>query len=215
MSDVMAAHAWRTNAHMLADLFRIMPPPQGEWIDLTYGGKGGWWREPNIPPAGLVRCIGPDTVAPEGVDTVRVDFRATAYGSDRFGLTCFDPPYVLKGGAGKFDDMNRRYGVGAELTERRGERSRKEALFDLVEDGLTEAARITRLGGWVLAKAGRGIDGGKLVRTDDLMVRTGEDMGLNVLTTLLLLSRPRSQAHRGPQKTPRANFSTLIVFEVP
>ena len=215
MSDVMAAHDWRTNAHMLADLFRIMPPPQGEWVDLTFGEEGGWWREPNTPPDGLVRCIGPDTVAPEGVDTVRVDFRATAYGSDRFGLTCFDPPYVLKGGAGKFDDMNRRYGVGAELTERRGERSRKEALFDLVEDGLTEAARITRPGGWVLAKAGRGIDGGKLVRTDDLMVRTGEDMGLNVLTTLLLLSRPRSQAHRGPQKTPRANFSTLIVFEVP
>ena len=46
MSDVVAAHAWRTNAHMLADLFRIMPPPQGEWVDLTYGGKGGWWREP-------------------------------------------------------------------------------------------------------------------------------------------------------------------------
>ena len=79
MSDVMAAHAWRTNAHMLADLFRVMPPPVGEWCDLTYGESGGWWREPNIPPAGLVRCVGPGTVAPEGVETVRIDFRAAPF----------------------------------------------------------------------------------------------------------------------------------------
>ncbi len=213
-SDVMAAYAWKSNAHMLADLFDVMGRPSGPWVDLTFGEKGAWWNAPNIAPDDLVRCVGPDTATTRD-DVVRTDFRATPFASNTFGLTCFDPPYVLKGGAGKFDDMNRRYGVGAELTERRGERSRKEALFDLVEDGLTEAARITRPGGWVLAKAGRGIDGGKLVRTDDLMVRTGEDMGLTVLTTLLLLSRPRSQAHRGPQKTPRANFSTLIVFEVP
>ena len=48
MTDMMAAHAWRTNAHMLADLFRIMPPPQGEWIDLTYGAEGGWWLTKSV-----------------------------------------------------------------------------------------------------------------------------------------------------------------------
>ena len=210
----MAAHAWKSNAHMLADLFRVMRPPSGPWVDLTFGEYGAWWNPPNVAPDGLVRCVGPDTVSERG-DVLRTDFRSTPFRDGVFGLTCFDPPYVLKGGAGKFDGMNRRYGIGAELTGKRGGVSRKEALFGLVEDGLTEAARITRKSGWVLAKAGRGVDGGKLVRTDDLMVRTGEDLGLNVLTTLLLLSRPRSQAHRGPQRTPRANFSTLIVFEVP
>lgn len=213
-SDVMAAYAWKSNAHMLADLFDVMGRPSGPWVDLTFGEKGAWWNAPNIAPDDLVRCVGPDTATTRD-DVVRTDFRATPFASNTFGLTCFDPPYVLKGGAGKFDDMNRRYGVGAELTGRKGSQPRKEALFDLIGAGLTEAARITRPGGWVLAKAGRGIDGGKLVRTDDLMVRSGEDMGLDVLTTLLLLSCPRSQAHRGPQRTPRANFSTLVVFEVP
>jgi hypothetical protein len=151
--DMMAAYAWKSNAHMLADLFDVMGRPSGPWVDLTFGEKGAWWNAPNIAPDDLVRCVGPDTATTRD-DVVRTDFRATPFASDTFGLTCFDPPYVLKGGAGKFDDMNRRYGVGAELTERRGERSRKEALFDLVEDGLTEAARITRPGGWVLAKAG-------------------------------------------------------------
>lgn len=209
MTDMMAAHNWRTNAHMLADLFRIMPPPQGEWIDLTYGEEGGWWREPNTPPDALVRCIGPDTVAPEGVETVRIDFRATAHGSNRFALTCFDPPYVLKGGQGKFDAMNTRYGVGQPTTGKR-----RASLTALIEDGLSEAARITRKGGWILAKSGRGIDSNKLFPTNHVMVMRADELGLKLVQELVLLRKPTSQAHRGPQKSPRSNYSILHVFEV-
>ena len=209
MTDMMAAQAWRTNAHMLADLFRIMPPPKGEWIDLTYGEEGGWSREPNTPPDALVRCIGPDTVAPEGVETVRIDFRATAHGSNRFALTCFEPPYVLKGGKGKFDAMNTRYGVGQPTTGKR-----KAALTALIEDGLTEAARITRPGGWILAKSGRGVDGAKLFPTNHVMTRHAETLGLELVQELVFLTTPRSQKHRGPQKSPRSNYSILHVFEV-
>lgn len=60
-SDVMAAYAWKSNAHMLADLFDVMGRPSGPWVDLTFGEKGAWWNAPNIAPDDLVRCVGPDT----------------------------------------------------------------------------------------------------------------------------------------------------------
>lgn len=209
-SDMMAAHDWRSNAHMLADLFRIMPPPKGEWCDLTFGEKGGWWKQPNTPPDNLVRCIGPDTVAPDWVDTVRVDFRETGFVRNRFALTCFDPPYVLKGGRGAFDGMNERYGVGHALNG-----NKRAALTALIEDGLAEAARITRRHGWILAKSGRGVDGSRLFSTHHVMLLAGHDLGLKVVQELHLLGPPRSQKHRGPQKSPRSNYSTLTVFRVP
>lgn len=210
-TDVMTAHNWRSNAHMLADLRRVMPPPKGRWCDLTYG-KGVWWRAPNTPPDDLVRCIGPHTDPVDGA--VVIDFRATPFADDKFAATFFDPPYVLKGTDARFAKMNRAYGIDGETMRARGDGTRRENLVALIEDGLTEAARITRPGGWILAKAGRGVDGGPIFSTDDLMVRHGHALGLPEVVSLWLLSTPRSQAHRGPQRTPRSNVSRLTVFEV-
>jgi hypothetical protein len=50
----MAAYAWKSNAHMLADLFDVMGRPSGPWVDLTFGEKGAWWNAPNIAPDNLV-----------------------------------------------------------------------------------------------------------------------------------------------------------------
>lgn len=214
MTDVMTAHAWKSNAHMLADLLRIMTPPEGRWCDLTYGA-GAWWREPNTPPADLVRCVGPHTDRTDA--DIVCDFRATPFAGDEFAVVAYDPPYTLKGTDAQFAAMNCRYGIdGATMAANRGQHAtRKEALAALIRDGLTEAARITRLGGWVMAKAGRGIDGGKIFATDDLMVRFGHVLGLSEVTSLWLLTTPRPQTHRGPQQTPRSNVSRLTVFEVP
>lgn len=325
-TDVMTAHSWKSNAHMLADLRRVMPYPTGRWCDLTYG-KGAWWRAPNTPPDDLVRCIGPHTDPVDGA--IVVDFRATEFADDEFAATFFDPPYVLKGADAQFAAMNRHYGIDAETMRARGaatrdrvipvpadiaahpdaaygvdwlnfiaavtsvkmpsgwsaavdqdpyesyltaeidgprgeawrvdafanqwkcctrhksadsdwddvdpredayyasfaevveaicgplpEPTRRDNLKALIEDGLTEAARITQPGGWIFAKAGRGIDGGKLFATDDLMVQHGHALGLREVVSLWLLSTPRSQKHRGPQRTPRSNISRLTVFEV-
>jgi len=320
--EVMTAHAWATNAHMLADLLRIMRPPEGQWCDLTYG-KGAWWSpRVNPAPADMVRCIGPNTKPVDGA--VRTDFRATPFAANQFGVTWFDPPYVLKGTDAQFAEMNEHYGLHAADRElaasrpaRTGDRrrsltrqaprsldpslreaaaiaemvdaiklpsgwtavvtlvddqpyvddrpyvdvyrghlrrsrilpyhdgwgvsargfdtrrartlrealsiatgttikqTRKQALTDLIIDGMTEAVRITRPGGWVAVKAGRGIDGGLLYPTDDLVARYGYNLGLEQVTSLFLETTPRSQKHRGPQKTPRSNVSRLTVFAVP
>lgn len=323
---MMAAYAWKSNAHMLADLRRILDFPTGPWCDLTYG-QGKWWpRAVNPAPEGMVRCIGPMTADPAPHD-VACDFRDTPFDDDAFGCVWYDPPYVLKGTDAQFAAMNAAYGTdsatmrarstdrwwrpivpprvepystddatypaeiaytplpkgwslaiswgyegeyeislkGAPCTmtarpgyggsrwetywhtdddEGDGELkyhsamhlslraaveyeykrqtgktlappTRKQALEQLIIDGLTEAVRITRPGGWVCAKAGRGIDGSRPFATDDLMVRTGWALGLTEVTSTWLLTEPRSQKHNGPQRSPRANTSRLTIFEVP
>ena len=65
-----------------------------------------------------------------------------------------------------------------------------------------------------LAKSGRGVDGGKLFPTNHVMTRHADLLGLLLVQELVFLTVPRSQAHRGPQKTPRSNYSILHVFEV-
>ncbi len=108
--DVMAVHNWASNAHMLADLFRIMAPPDGRWCDLTHG-TGRWWKSSvNPAPDGMVRCVGPGTANPAPHDVV-TDFRATPFADDAFAVTAYDPPYVLKGSDAQFATMAASYGI--------------------------------------------------------------------------------------------------------
>ena len=222
--DLLACQRWRNNAEMIAaliDLYtRTDQIPAGPWVDLTFGKEGGWWLPKfNPAPPHLVCCIGPDT---EGYDSVpmwqddgegrllgpgwyRVDFRNAPFPDGQFALTCFDPPYVLKGGAGAYDSMNGRYGVG-------GERTTRDQLGALIATGLAEAVRITKRGGLIFAKGGSGIDGAKLFRTDSIIEQCADyDPNVEIVARLVFPTVPRSQVHRGKQQSVRNNYSTLIV----
>ena len=111
-----------------------------------------------------------------------------------------------KGTPHKLASMDEHYGVG--------NNSASDTL-ELMRAGLTECARVTVCGGTILTKAGRGIVGGKLWRGDDLLVTHGEALGLEVVAQFRHLTTPRSQAHRGPQKSPRSNYSTLTIWRKP
>lgn len=126
--------------------------------------------------------------------------------TQRRDAVAFDPPYMPKGTPAGLKAMDERYGVGNQSPR---------FLAALMADGLTECARVTVGGGTILTKAGRGIDSGKLWRGDDLLVTHGEALGLEVIAQFRHLTRPRSQAHRGPQKSPRSNYSTLTVWRKP
>ncbi len=234
--DILACQRWRNNAEMVAAVLALLDRtgqiPAGPWVDLTYGEHGGWWKPGfNPPPAHLVRCIGPDTT---GYDSVpmwtpddwsdmrdgtftagwyRTDFRNAPFPDDSFAVTCFDPPYVLKGGKGAYDGANSRYGVGHALPRDTGGMTRREQLTNLITDGYHEAVRITKPGGIIIAKGGRGIDGGKLFRTDDLLIRLADDdPSVEVLFEMVYTTVPRSQAHRGKQQNPRSNYSKAPVL---
>lgn len=229
--DVLACQRWRNNAEMIAAVLGLLDDtgqiPAGPWVDLTYGEHGGWWLPRwNRPPARLVRCIGPMTgeLTPKPVYRVdekvdveyeeyRIDFTDCPFKDDLFAVTCFDPPYVLKGGRGAYDGANSRYGVGHALPRDTGGMTRREQLTNLITDGYHEAVRITKPGGIIIAKGGRGIDGGKLFRTDDLLIRLADDdPSVEVLFEMVYTTVPRSQAHRGKQLNPRSNCSKAPVL---
>lgn len=228
--DILACQRWRNNAEMVAAILGLLDRtgqiPPGPWCDLTYGEHGGWWKPGfNPAPPHLVRCIGPDTKAPTGwggwatvngtaimvQQWARIDFRHTSYRTGQFALTCYDPPYVLKGGKGKFDAMNQRYGVGlATLPDTR--LTKREQLTALITGGFAETVRITKPKGIILAKAGQGTDGAKVFASDRLMLDLARQHKLEIMWELVFPTVPRSQKHRGPQQSPRCNYSKLFVF---
>jgi hypothetical protein len=223
--DILACQRWRNNAEMVAAVLGLLDRtgqiPPGPWCDLTYGEHGGWWKQGfNPAPPHLVRCIGPDTTGYDAVPIwhddgeggllgpgfYRIDFRRTPFEDRQFAVVAFDPPYVLKGGAGKFDAMNSRYGVG-------GKRTTKDQLGYLIAMGLHEAQRVVKVGGLILAKGGSGVDGGKLFRTDAIIEQCADySPQLEVVSRLIFPTVPRSQVHRGKQQSVRNNYSTLLVL---
>lgn len=199
----MAAHAWPTNGHLIADVARLgYLTADMVTLDTTHG-RGVFWRQ--WRPDQLVTMAHPDDPGHAPAD-LEGDFRALPFPAGTFDAVIFDPPYMPKGTPNAFSAMDQRYGVG-----NRGQ----DATWALMAGGLTECARVVKPGGRIITKAGRGIDGGRLWRGDNRIVEHGEQLGLVVVTQLVMITRPRPQAHRGPQRNPRSNFSTLTVWDAP
>ena len=199
----MAAQQWRTNGHLIAEgvvpfyLDRSM-----RILDLT-NGRGTFWKE--WQPDELVRMF--NTVGdPRARGDVAGDFTAAPFPDSSFDVVVFDPPYMPKGTPAGWT-MDERYGTGSQ---------RPAAIVELGMAGINEAVRIVKPGGLVLHKTGRGIDGAKLFTGDDTVTAWAQRRhNLRVVNQWRYLSRPRPQSHRGPQQTPRQNYSTLTLFAAP
>ena len=202
-ADVMAAQQWRTNGHLIAEgvvpfyLDRSM-----RILDLT-NGRGTFWKE--WQPDELVRMF--NTVGdPRARGDVAGDFTAAPFPDSSFDVVVFDPPYMPKGTPAGWT-MDERYGTGSQ---------RPAAIVELGMAGINEAVRIVKPDGLVLHKTGRGIDGAKLFTGDDTVTAWAQRRhNLRVVNQWRYLSRPRPQSHRGPQQTPRQNYSTLTLFAAP
>lgn len=202
-ADVMAAQAWQTNGHLIEGVAKLgFITADMDAADLTHG-RGVWWQR--WRPDRLTKVTGGHDPKAAPADLI-ADFRALPFPSGRFDLVAFDPPYMPMGTPAQFSSLFAHYGVG---------NTNRAVITELITQGLNETARVCRPGGTILTKAGRGIDGAKLWRGDDLMVDHGEGLRLEVIAQFLMLTRPRSQAHRGPQRNPRSNYSTLTVWRKP
>ncbi len=148
-----------TNADLIA---RVAPMYlEGNTVlDVTYG-EGSWWKR--YRPVGL-RTHDIDLAKGDGVD-----FRALPEADHSVDVVCYDPPYIPQGGvttstAGSFIGD---YGLQS--------RSRQE-LWDLIDAGLAECARVARR--WVLVKCCDFVNGDNFWLGHLRIIRMAEAHGL-------------------------------------
>lgn len=153
---VVACKRWKTNADLIFDAWRL-GYVKGKVLDLTAGAKGMWSRR-LIPP--------PNFQALEGIEAVynifaNWDFRNTPCEDGEWDTIFYDPPYKLNGDPNGLAELSERYGVDvpAKVQDR----------HLLMGEGLCEAIRITKPGGFILAKCQDQVANGEIHWQTDMM----------------------------------------------
>jgi hypothetical protein len=197
---ILAATAWPTNGHLIADVFglyRYMIGEDPDVLDPTYG-KGNWWtiHRPTRLTA-PVRADGWDFTAMPGEWT------------NRFDVVAYDPPYVSVGGRKTtgIADMHDAYG----LTDAPATPALLQAL---INDGLNECTRVTRPGGLILVKCQDYISSGKLWIGTHHTLTHALSLGLELVDRLEHHGGVRPQPTGRRVMHARRNLSTLFVLGV-
>jgi hypothetical protein len=216
VAPVLAATAWPTNAHLIADVHRLgYLRDHDQVLDPTYE-NGVWWK--TWRPANLTTHYRKH----DGTD-----FRHLDYPDGAFDAIAYDPPYVCPGGrkTSTIQPMHQRYGM-AEGGHDPDFRTPAE-LQQIVDDGLTEMARLVRPartrndGGIIVAKCQNYIWSGHLWPGAELVRDHAVRLGLVVVDRLEMVGAPGPQPTTNPDGTPRRqvharrNLSTLWVFRRP
>lgn len=192
---VLAAHAWRSNAELIADVATLWIRPDDLVVDVTYG-KGVWWRR--YRPSRLVT----HDLALDGVD-----FRDLPEADASVDVVAFDPPYVSTGGrkTSTIGDFNRRYG----LTD--APRSPVE-LQQMINAGLVEARRVLRPKGVALVKVKDYVSSGSLWPGSHLTLTASLTLGFELVDRFTRVGAAGPQPGGRRQVHARQNLSTLLVL---
>lgn len=196
---VLAATAWPTNGHLIADVHRLGYIPDGPVLDVTYGA-GTWWKVWR-PEHLVAHDLDPDK-APDGTST---DFRHLPHPDGAFVAVAYDPPYKLNGTPTHAVDD--RYGVAGAYTS-------VADRHQLIYDGLVECARVLAPGGHLLVKCQDQVNAGKVRWQTDLITSWSADLDLEKVDAFLMLGG-RAQPDGRRQVHARRNFSTLLVMRRP
>lgn len=200
---VLAAQAWRSNGHLIADCARL-GYLRSEWrtLDATYG-EGTWWSvwRPD-------RLVTVDKLKPADL---AADFRDLPFPAGTFGAVTYDPPYVVRGGrttAGAvLADTNWRYGVGGDDEPRTPGEGQ-----DRIYAGLDEVHRVLRPGGMALVKVQDYVSSGGLYpATFKTWGWATHTLSFELVDVALYLAPVRPQPHL-TQRHFRRNVSTLFVL---
>jgi hypothetical protein len=114
-----------TNADIVHRFRDVYFAESRDIVDLTYGSAGGWWTR----------------WRPDSLVVSEHDFTNLPYNDGEFATVCYDPPYVMTGGAATrpaIDQFRVRFGID-DL-----ERS-EDQLLALILTGATEGARVTNV----------------------------------------------------------------------
>lgn len=227
MTEILRAHAWGTNARMIAEAVVPLGYITGSVLDATYGQHGGFWKD--WQPTRFTRN---DLNAPD-VDCAH-DFRAFPWRDRHITTVVYDPPYKLNG-TPAMGDFDQRFGTGERLT--------LAEKLAMIRDGAIECWRLADR--WLLVKCQDQVVGGHLQWMTRMIVDELVARGAVLHDQFVFLYKPipqparRCRACRGVGALPmlsdevtctacdgegkvacrqehtRANFSTLLVFRKP
>jgi hypothetical protein len=196
-TEILAMGERRTNAELIRDCAALgYLDPDGHTLDPTYG-LGRWWTL--WRPTRLARHDIDPAKAPDGP----MDFTALDYPDDHFDTVVFDPPYKLNGTGGSHPSDGG-YGVAWQGV-------RRPDKHDLVRAGLVECIRVTRHGGYVLAKGKDQVESGRKRWQVRMIVEHAEAHGCTHVDSLHVRSYvPQPKGRR--QVHARTDYSTLVVL---
>jgi hypothetical protein len=192
MSVIPAVHRWRTNAHLIVDVARLGYLDGEVVLDVTYGRGGFWtlWR--------------PTCLVAHDLHTLdRVDFRALPEADVSADVVVLDPPYRLNGTPDR-GDFDERFG-----TDRR---MRWQDKHQLIRDGITEAARVLRAGGYLMLKCQDQTCSGRIRWQTREFPDHAETVGLELVDRFDMISTARPQPPGRAQRHAHGRPSTLLVF---
>jgi hypothetical protein len=183
MSDlVLAARKYRNNGELVAACAQLGYLRQTDHVlDPTYG-NGVWWRSwhPARPPAGE---------ASGKLTTISgLDFRQLPFADAVFDAAAYDPPYVCVGGRSTsgIKDFLARFGMDT------APRTPTE-LQQLMNDGLTEMARVVKPRSTILMKCADYVWSGKLWLGTHYTLTHALNVGLTVRDRLEMVGNVRAQ----------------------
>lgn len=208
MSEILAFAGRRTNAEAINDAATLgYLKPSDSIIDLTYG-LGRFWTTWQPDPAQGGRLWRADLDADRSLDFPDgLDATSTFLADRTYDAVVVDPPYKLNGrseqGGPAGSDVD--YGVGGEYRSRDDRHELMLAMLD-------EAHRIAKRGGYILYKCQDQVNGGRTRHQERMIANRAEDLGAWHLTTLFVEGM-RPQPDGRAQKTPRNNFSSLLVIQ--
>lgn len=171
----------------------------GSVMDCTYG-KGLWWTQ--FRPRDLVAH---DLHTLDGVD-----YAALPEADDTYDASCFDPPYIPNGGHDSSTRSGFREGFG--LTFERGGEGR---LWADVAGGMSECARVTKPGGFVLVKCMDFVYSEDLTLGHRRCLEIGDALGLRCHDLIVHHTGTGPGGHNVfTAVRARRNHSYLLVFTV-
>lgn len=127
-----------TNEAMFARILDLYARPGMTIADVTYG-KGAFWK---LTDTSLYDFRPTDA-------TTGVDARALPYGADSLDMLVFDPPYRYVERRTQASHTHEQYQLESLRFE---QRPGIDGVLDLYRDGITEAARVIRRGGFLVVK---------------------------------------------------------------
>jgi hypothetical protein len=191
---VLAAHAWKSNAELIADVARL-GYLDGRVLDATYGECAVFWKK--WQPA--------DFTGHDAKIDGR-DFLHLPYPPESFDAVVFDPPYKLNGTPDPKVDA--RYGVDIP--------ARAQDRVDLILHGAVRLSRLVRPGGHLLVKCMDQVNSGRMWWQTDMVnnvVCSQLERRFEKVDRFDLLGKHRPQPMDGrTQKHAHGRPSTLLVF---